>query len=182
MPEREPELELALPKPVTPQPRRRRIAGLTPGQLLLAFGSVAALIWGIWATHAIVVRKEQQDIVSVRLSSIVGEYVQAQARSAAPPARVEAEMQRFMATLEDRVQERGAKGQIVLVGEAVLSRNVPDITEDVRRAVYATGIRMPERAPEAMPAPPAPEVQGASPFDGVGLPGGGGPANADAAN
>ncbi|MBJ7499649.1 MAG: TrbI F-type domain-containing protein [Sphingopyxis sp.] len=182
MSDREPELEFALPRTPTPPPPPLRVAGLSLGQIAAAVLAIAALVWAIWVTHAIVEPAKRQDIVAVRLSAIVGEYVQAQARSASPPARVEAEMQRFMATLEERVQERGAKGQIVLVGEAVLTRNVPDVTDDIRRAVYATGIRLPERGAEPEAAPLAPSPGSASSFDGSLPPEAGRPADASTAN
>ncbi|PKP94607.1 MAG: hypothetical protein CVT77_01850 [Alphaproteobacteria bacterium HGW-Alphaproteobacteria-16] len=181
MTEYEPELALPRPPGTQPSPPRHsiRIGGFTLAQFLLGLLGMAALIWAIWATHAILDRSNRQDIVSVRLSSIIGEYVQAQARSASPPALVEAEMRRFMESLDTQLQARSAKGQIVLVGEAVLSRNVPDVTAELRRSVYQSGIALPDRAPEP-PATPveqragaaavvpsqAPETNLASPFDG----------------
>ncbi|MDF0490464.1 type-F conjugative transfer system protein TrbI [Sphingomonas sp. H39-1-10] len=163
MSEREPELDL--PHPVLPaRTASTGLAGFTRGQLLCGVLVIAALVWAIWVTHAILARADRrQDIVSVRLSSIVGEYVQAQARSAAPPERVEAEMRRFMAALDRQLERRGAQGQIVLVGEAVLSRNVPDVTDDLRRAVYASGIAMPQGGPVAPPAAAPAAVGGAMP-------------------
>src|SRR3546814_4847192 len=77
---------------------------------------------------------------------MVGEYVQAQARSASPPAQDEAEMRKFMASLDDELQRRGSSGQIVLVGEAVLTKNVPDITDELKEAVYAWGVARPKQA------------------------------------
>jgi hypothetical protein len=35
---------------------------------------------------------------------------------------------------------------VVLVGEAVLTKNVPDITDSLRKAVYASGVRQPRPA------------------------------------
>jgi hypothetical protein len=35
---------------------------------------------------------------------------------------------------------------VVLVGEAVLTKNVPDITDSLRKAVYASGVRQPRAA------------------------------------
>ncbi|RSY02199.1 hypothetical protein DAH81_24485, partial [Sphingomonas koreensis] len=96
-------------------------------QILGGLILLAAMIWGMWVTKTLVTPK-QDHIVAARLSSIVGEYVQAQARSTSPPAQVEAEMRSFMASLDKELQRRSAGGQIVLVGEAVLTKNVPDIT------------------------------------------------------
>ena len=140
--------ELDLPPPA-PQPARRAkravFAGFTRLQILFGLLALGALVWGMWVTRTLVVPKQEQ-IVSARLSAIVGEYVQAQARSASPPAQVEAEMRRFMASLDTELQRRSASGQIVLVGEAVLSKNVPDITDKLRTAVYASGVPQPKQA------------------------------------
>src|SRR3546814_9674696 len=106
---------------------------------------LGVLVWGIVVTKILVTPKHES-IVTARLSTMVGEYVQAQARSASPPAQVEAEMRKFMASLDDELQRRGSSGQIVLVGEAVLTKNVPDITDKLKDAVYASGVARPKQA------------------------------------
>ena len=128
--------------------RKTVFAGYTAAQLLIAAGLVLALVWGMWVTKLVMAEKPQH-IVKADLSRIVGEYVQAQARSATPPDQVQAQMRTFMASLDTELQRRGAAGQVVLVGEAVLSKSVPDITADVAKAVYASGVKAP------MPATPA---------------------------
>ncbi len=55
-------------------------------------------------------------------------------------------MRTFMATLDSELQRRSANGQVVLVGEAVLTKNVPDITDSLKAAVYAPGIARPKPA------------------------------------
>ena len=55
-----------------------------------------------------------------------------------------------MAAIEEELKAVGAKGTTVLVGEAVLSKNVPDITDQVRKAVYAK-VPLPAAAPAAAP-------------------------------
>lgn len=118
-------------------------AGYTAGQLLIGAVVLAALVWAMWVTRAMLTEKPTQRIVKADLSRIVGDYVQAQARSASPPEQVQAQMRTFMASLDSELQRRGADGQVVLVGEAVLSKSVPDITAEVSRAVYASGIKTP---------------------------------------
>ena len=148
----QPQLDLPAPEPAAPErnqaARRRSFAGLSRMQLLAAVMLLIAAVWAMWVTKAMLTPKPEP-IVSARLSSIVGDYVQAQARSAAPPAQVEAEMRKFMATLDGELQRRSEKGQIVLVGEAVLTRNVPDITESLKSAVYAAGVARPREASAA---------------------------------
>lgn len=109
---------------------------------------VATGLWGAWVTRELIAQPKVIPMARIQLSAMVGEYVQAQARSATPPDLVTAETKAFMAEIEKNLKERGAKGQIVLVGEAVLAGNVPDITADVRRQVFER-VRMPRPAPQA---------------------------------
>ena len=143
------ELELApAPSPEADPRRRPAFAGLSRTQILAGLLVLAATIWGMWVTRELV-KPRQDRIVAVRLSSIVGDYVQAQARSASPPTQVEAEMRKFMEALDSELAQRARKGEVVLVGEAVLTKNVPDITDDLRDAVYASGITRPRQASAA---------------------------------
>jgi hypothetical protein len=134
----------AAPATAAAKPHKTVFAGYTASQLILGVAVVAMLIWGMWVTRAIT--SPQQKIVKANLSSIVGEYVQAQARSASPPQEVEAEMRKFMTSLDGELQRRSASGQVILVGEAVLSKEVEDITPDVMKAVYASGVKRPTPA------------------------------------
>jgi hypothetical protein len=132
-------------------PNRRTVfAGYTGGQLLIGAALVGVLVWGMWVTRTLTASPEQR-IVKANLSAIVGDYVQAQARSASSPEDVQAQMRAFMSSLDGELQRRSDKGQVVLVGEAVLSKGVQDITPDVMKAVYASGIKRPAPAsPEQM--------------------------------
>lgn len=125
--------------------KRAVFAGYTAGQLLVGAAVLFALVWALWISKVVTTEKPQQ-IVKADLSRIVGEYVSAQARSATPPDQVQAQMRTFMASLDTELQRRGAAGQVVLVGEAVLSKSVPDITVDVAKAVYASGVKVPVAA------------------------------------
>ncbi|AMK20559.1 MULTISPECIES: type-F conjugative transfer system protein TrbI [Sphingomonadales] len=140
--------ELDLPSPA-PQPaaaaKRAIFAGFSSVQIVAGLLVIGVLIWGMWVTKALITPKQER-IVSARLSSIVGEYVQAQARSTSPPAQVEAEMRKFMASLDKELERRSSGGEIVLVGEAVLTKNVPDITDKLKEAVYASGVARPKQA------------------------------------
>jgi len=111
----------------------------------LVGGLVAAGLWGAWVTKNVLADEAIPPIARVQLSGIVGEYVQAQARSATPPEQVTAETRAFMAEIQRSLEARGQRGQIVLVGEAVLAGNVPDITASLRKEVY-TKVRMPQPA------------------------------------
>lgn len=125
--------------------RRVVFAGYTGPQLLIGAAILLALVWAMWVTRTVTADKPQR-IVKVELSKIVGEYVQAQARSATPPDQVRAQMTAFLASVDAEVQRHGAEGQIVMVGEAVLNKGVPDITAEVAKAVYASGMKVPTPA------------------------------------
>ncbi|MGB3470902.1 MAG: TrbI F-type domain-containing protein [Erythrobacter sp.] len=137
--------------------------GLSPVTYLFAALLVAALLWGAWVTKNILdPAVVKAPIASVRLEQIIGEYVQAQARSDTPPEVVTQQTQAFMTVLGEELKARGADGTTVMVGEAVLSQNVPDITGEIRAAIYA---KVPPPAARA-PAPPAaiPVPAGAPPM------------------
>lgn len=144
----QPQLDLqappAAPKAAAPARSGRGFGGFTRAQLVMGAILIVALIWAMWVTKALVEPREEH-IVKASLSNIVGEYVSAQARSASPPGQVEAEMRAFMSSLDHELQRRGAGGQVVLVGEAVLTKNVPDITESLKKAVFASGVPEPKR-------------------------------------
>lgn len=142
------ELDLPTPSsaPVPDAPRRISFfAGFSRAQLVMVAAVGASLVWGMWVTKTLVTPARDR-IVSARLSAIVGDYVQAQAHSPSPQPQVEADMRRFMAALDQELQRRSQKGEIVMVGEAVLSKSVPDITESIKKAVYASGIARPRQA------------------------------------
>ena len=142
--------ELDLPPTPSPAPqsargtRRIGFGGFTRQQIIIGLIVLALFIWGMWVTRALTAPK-QDHIVSARLSALVGDYVEAQRFSGSPPDRVQAEMRAFMSSLDKELQRRSEGGQVVLVGEAVLTKNVPDITESLKKAVFASGIPEPKR-------------------------------------
>lgn len=143
----QPQLDLPVP-PSAPETRaaKRRVGfgGLTRAQMMILLLLVVAIVWGMWVTRSLT-QSKQEHIVSARLSALVGDYVEAQRFSGSPPDRVRAEMQAFMASLDKELQRRSQSGQIVLVGEAVLTKNVPDITDSLKKAVFASGVPEPKR-------------------------------------
>jgi hypothetical protein len=103
----------------------------------LIAATVATGLWGAWVTSEVLSAPAMPTLVRVQLSSIIGEYVTAQARSQTLPDMATAATKVFMSAVQRNLAARGARGQIVLVGEAVLAGNVPDVTMAVRREVYA---------------------------------------------
>lgn len=143
--------ELDLPPVPASAPRSASImpkpgfGGFSRQQILVGILVLTLVIWGMWVTRALTAPK-QEHIVSARLSALVGDYVEAQRFSGSPPERVQAEMRAFVASLDKELQRRSASGQVVLVGEAVLTKNVPDITDSLKTAVFAAGVPIPKRA------------------------------------
>ena len=146
-----PQLDLPPVPPSAASTQRAPAArgGLPKAAFAGAAFAVAVALWGAWVTKEVLTPPAAVPMASVRLEMLIGEYVQAQARSNAPPEVVTGQTQAFMAALGQELKRRGQDGTTVLVGEAVLSSNVPDITPQVRAAIYA---RVP--APAASAAPP----------------------------
>jgi uncharacterized membrane protein YiaA len=106
--------------------------------LLLAFVALTlTVLWGLWVTKTLVQGAKDKNFVSVSLQPLISEYVQAQAVSNSSEDVVTRQTDAFMKALEGELILIGKRGQTVLVAEAVLSKDVPDITSQVRKAVYA---------------------------------------------
>jgi len=144
----QPQLDLPPVPPSAPMAaaakRKPGFGGFSRTQIIIGLLLVAVAIWGMWVTRALTAPR-QEHIVSARLSALVGDYVEAQRFSGSPPDRVRAEMAAFMSSLDKELQRRSAGGQVVLVGEAVLTKNVPDITDSLKKAVFASGVPEPKR-------------------------------------
>ena len=143
----------------------RRFAGFTYGQLALGALLLLAAIWGMWTTSRIMAL-EARKVVSVRLASIVNDFVSAEARSGTPPEELGNRTRAFMLALDTVLKKRAAGGQVVLVGEAVVASSSPDVTADVL-ADLSKIVKLPTAAamPPAMPPsmPPVPSLQPGSP-------------------
>lgn len=130
--------------PVPPAPRAaadllsRVVAGQPLRCWLLLACAGAAAVWGVWATRVLVdLSRERHTLVQVRLSEIVGDYVRNAARSSLPAEEVSRQTAGFLKVLNDVVGEQGSGGRIVLLGNAVVSGDLPDITQDVTAQVYS---------------------------------------------
>ena len=155
------------PQLAAPKYRRRpRRAPVPLRHALLVAGAVAALLWGAWVTKSVLAaRAHPPAFAAVRLQPLVAEFVAAQVRSGSPEAEVARDTQAFMARLDAELQAHGRAGTTVLVAEAVLSKNVPDITPDIRRAVLAGA---------SQPQPQFSATRGAVAPAGAAAPAGGG--------
>lgn len=112
----------------------RRFAGLSPTALVLAGSMLASTLWGAWATKEIVDLRHRE-VVTVQLSRIMGDFVEAEARSGRPAEETQARVAAYLKAVEASVQALGKDGRTVLVAEAVVSGGVPDLTDQVRADV-----------------------------------------------
>lgn len=117
-----------------PPAARRTIAGWPLGQLLMAMAMLAALLWAAWATRALLDLSHRQ-IVSVSLSTLVGDFVAAEARNGGSPEQTTRRTATYLAAVNQAIGALGAGGTTVIVSEATLGKSVPDRTEEVRADV-----------------------------------------------
>lgn len=125
-------------KAAIPQQRAKGFAGLSPRELIVLVAAIAMFIWGAWVTKNLVAGDDgRQDLVQLQLQGIIGDYLQAQARSASDEQTAAKETAVFMAALDQTVDGLSKDGKIVVVHEAIIGGDVPDVTESVKAAVYA---------------------------------------------
>ena len=132
-----------------------RFAGFSAARLAFFILCVAALCWGMWVTRQLT-KPGTGDVVSVRLSKLVGDFVSNQARSNVPEDVSAIQTAMYMKSLDAVLKERSAGGATILVAEAVVASSARDVTDDIRVATaarmatlfpQATGIGAPANAP-----------------------------------
>ena len=112
----------------------RRFAGMTLPALALAASMFGSVLWGVWATGKIVAL-DNREVVTVQLGRIMGDFVEAEARSGRPAEETQARIALYLKAVEASVHALGSDGRTVLVAEAVVSGGVPDLTDQVRADV-----------------------------------------------
>lgn len=139
------------------EPARRkpasRFIGFSLREIILFAAAAAVFVWGAWVTRTIAFDGPgRQEFVQLQLQGIIGEYLQAQARSNADEQTAARETAVFMAALDETVSGLSKSGKVVLVHEAIIGGDVPDVTPSVKAAVYA---KVPRPQPAlALGAPP----------------------------
>lgn len=136
------------------KPAARGFAGFTLPQLFLGVLLIAFALWAMWATRELqALHAARNKIVTVRLSSLVSDFVGAAARSGEPEDMLAKRTRAYMGELQKALKARSDAGDIVLVGEAVVSSSVEDITPQVAAQV-AKVVPLPvARAPGTSPLP-----------------------------
>lgn len=116
--------------------KSRRIAwpAVNPAALVLGAGIMGATLWGVWATDTLIALKKRE-VVTVQLSRIMGDFIEAEARAGRPPEQTRNDVQLYLKAVEASVEALGRGGRTVLVAEAVVSGSAPDLTDSVRADV-----------------------------------------------
>ena len=104
---------------------------LSPTAMLLGASMIGSTLWGVWATDRLLTL-EKREVVTVQLSQIMGEFIEAEARAGRPPEETRMRVELYLKAVEASVQALGREGRTVLVAEAVVSGSAPDLTESVR--------------------------------------------------
>jgi hypothetical protein len=119
-----------LATPVLPKGR----FGVSLTGIALALSMVGSTLWGLWATDKLLAL-EKREVVTVELSGIMGDFVEAEARAGRSPEETRERVQAYLKAVEDSVGQLSREGRTVLVAEAVVAGSTPDLTEAVRADV-----------------------------------------------
>jgi len=106
----------------------------SPTALVLAISMAASTAWGFWATGKLL-ELERREVVTVQLGRIMGDFVEAEARSGRPPEETRERVQAYLKAVDASVRKLGREGRTVMVAEAVVAGSAPDLTEVVRAEV-----------------------------------------------
>ena len=106
---------------------------------------VGQVLWGVWATDKLLT-VEKREVVTVQLSRIMGDFIEAEARAGRPPEETRLRVQAYLTAVEASVQKLGREGRTVLVAEAVVAGSTPDLTGSVRADVVRRMGALPDAA------------------------------------
>lgn len=134
------------PRAVPPHSPRKS-SGVAVRQVAMVGMIALGAVWGAWVSKGVYdARHASNHIVKVQLAQIVQEYVQSTARSNMPPDQIGQQTAVFLKAVNDAVETHRSAGEVVLLANAVVAGNVPDITSEVRNEVYAKVARPQARA------------------------------------
>lgn len=124
---------------------RVRLASINLTAVVLGVGMVGQVLWGVWATDKLLT-VEKREVVTVQLSRIMGDFIEAEARAGRPPEETRMRVQAYLKAVEASVQKLGREGRTVLVAEAVVAGSTPDLTQSVRADVVRRMGAIPDAA------------------------------------
>jgi Type-F conjugative transfer system protein (TrbI_Ftype) len=114
-----------------PRSARFQFAGISAARLVLFVLAIASLCWAMWVTKELR-RPPADNLVSVSISKLVGDFVTAQARSNVPEDVAAIQTALYMKSLDNVLKARSAGGTTILVSEAVIASSARDITAEIR--------------------------------------------------
>lgn len=124
----------------------KRLARLNLTAVALGASMLASTLWGVWATHELL-DLQKREVVTVQLSRIMGEFIEAEARAGRPPEETKQRVQAYLQAVEASVQRLARDGRTVLVAEAVVAGSTPDLTDAVRADVVRRMGALPDVKP-----------------------------------
>lgn len=124
---------------------RVRLASINLTSVAVGVGMVGQVLWGVWATDKLLT-VEKREVVTVQLSRIMGDFIEAEARAGRPPEETRLRVQAYLKAVEASVQKLGREGRTVLVAEAVVAGSTPDLTQSVRADVVRRMGAIPDAA------------------------------------
>ncbi|WP_422342854.1 TrbI F-type domain-containing protein [Parasphingorhabdus sp.] len=95
---------------------------------------VAAILWIIWVSISLT-RNQKPEIMQVRLSEIMNEFVDAEARKDGDPEVTRETIARYLKIMEDTVADMSREGRVMIVSEAIVSPNTPDATPLLKQRI-----------------------------------------------
>lgn len=126
-----------------------RLLGFAPRDLAIVAAFLVLVVWAFWATRELLELRDRR-IVSVSLSTIIKNFVAAEARNGSSPDQAAARTKAYLAATDAAMQSLSRSGATVLVSEAVVGNSVPDMTGAVAAAVRQAMATQP--APATSPA------------------------------
>ena len=124
---------------------RVRLASINLTAVAVGVGIVGQVLWGVWATDKLLTL-EKREVVTIQLSRIMGDFIEAEARAGRPPEETRLRVQAYLKAVEASVQKLGREGRTVLVAEAVVAGSTPDLTQSVRADVVRRMGAIPDAA------------------------------------
>lgn len=124
---------------------RGRLASINLTAVVVGVGMIGQVLWGVWATDKLLA-VEKREVVTVQLSRIMGDFIEAEARAGRPPEETKMRVQAYLKAVEASVQQLGREGRTVLVAEAVVAGSTPDLTQSVRADVVRRMGAIPDAA------------------------------------
>ncbi|TAJ30456.1 type-F conjugative transfer system protein TrbI [Bosea sp. (in: a-proteobacteria)] len=124
---------------------RGRLSAINLTVVAVGAGMISQVLWGVWATDKLLTL-EKREVVTVQLSRIMGDFIEAEARAGRPPEETRLRVQAYLKAVEASVQKLGREGRTVLVAEAVVAGSTPDLTGSVRADVVRRMGALPDAA------------------------------------